>query len=120
MTKYKETIEKLVKETVEYTVSDCITCGTTHKGKVNQYQIHDKDVRPDIVLFNHQRAIGFVSGGHCTKCKATFEENRGKYKSEAAFIWNLHNDVQTLIAKEQLKIKISTDRIEELNKLLNV
>ena len=120
MTKYKETIEKLVKETVEYTVSDCIECGTTHKNKVNQHQMRDKDVKPDIVLFNFEGHNGLRSGAHCTKCKATFDENRGKYKSESAFIWNLHNDVQTLIAKEQLKIKIASDRIEELNKLLNV
>ena len=102
MKKYKEVIEKIIKERVEYGVANCIVCNSD-----------------DITLFNKQPANGWILGGHCNKCNNHYQENHdnGKFKCEAAAVWNRKNDVKVLIAQQQINIKMANDEIKRLTEL---
>src|SRR4051812_38555127 len=95
---FKEKIEKTVKETVEYKVANCIKCNNS---VVTLQPDFNKKTKP-IELFNRDHGSYTVSGGTCHKCGSSFTEKRGKWKSEAAFIWNKSNDIDTLIIEHQL------------------
>jgi len=107
---FKEKIEKIVKETIEFQVCNCIKCNNS---QVSIKPDFDKKAKP-IELFNHDHGSYYVSGGTCHKCGSTFTEKRGKWKQEAAYIWNKHNDVEALIVDQQIIIKIANDEIERL------
>lgn len=106
MKKYKETIEKKIKQNIEFIVADCVNCGS------------DK-----IELFNNECYNNKkIAGGKCMNCLVTIENEHsndcGLYKSDAAYIWNKSNDIRTLITLQEVNIKIATDEIKRLNDLI--
>lgn len=126
MKKFKEKIIKKVKEEIEYAVSNCIKC--------NNSVITDSDY-PDlkhkpVALFNkmtHASSGGIINiyGGKCHKCGATYEEsdkNKGEYKYEAALVWNINNNIDMLIARQEANIagaKLEIERLKQIKEVRN-
>ena len=113
--KFTETIEKVIKETIEFNVAPCINCGNTNV-TLNNYLTSEEEVLKPIQIFTHEGHTSFITGGKCYQCSSIYKKE-GRWKYEGAYIWNYHNDIQTLIIQEQLKIKVADDRIKELKKI---
>ena len=121
---HTEQIEKLVKETVQYTVAPCIKCNNDIYAGEGIEHVKDGDGnRIDIELFNKEpvrNSISYLSsGGKCHKCGNICSEDYGKWKSQAAFIWNKNNDIATLITLQEVNIKLAKDEIKRLSDLKN-
>ena len=119
---YKEQIEKVIKEIVEYAVAPCIKCNNDIYAGDGIESVKDEDgKRIDIELFNHAHfgsdGSYLNSGGRCHKCGNIYSERYGKWKSEAANIWNKSNDINTLITFEQIKIIAANEEIKRLSDL---
>ena len=117
MKKFTETIEKKVKEKIEYHVANCIKCNNnviTDKGDT------DLKKHKPIMLFNNLKYdLTREFGAICHKCNSKYTEyskDRGEFKYEAAAIWNKYNDIDALIAQQQVNIKVANDEIERLVK----
>jgi hypothetical protein len=126
MKKYSEEIEKVVKETIEYTVANCIKCNSD-----------------DIDLFSQEKYSSdgsvFIFGGRCVKCGSEHTKNKSKKnlyirgiqvvngsnlvtKSESADVWNMYNDIDLIISRHQSSIeehKIEIIGLTELKKERN-
>lgn len=126
MKKFKEKIIKKVKEEIEYVVSNCIKC---NNNVITDNPHSDLKHKP-ILLFNnikHDRHFGTynVYGGKCHKCGATFEEtnkDKGEYKYEAALIWNINNNIDMLITRQEANIagaKLEIERLKQIKEVRN-
>ena len=120
---YKEQIEKIVKETVEYTVAPCIKFSNDiYAGNGIDHVKDENGKRIDIELYNIDRyssnqKYNMYSGGICHKCGHDVCEQYGKWKSDASYIWNKNNDISSLIALQQVNIKLANDEIKRLSDL---
>jgi len=110
MIKYTEEVERIVLETVEYTIAPCFKCGNA-----------------EIELFNKEGFYpatwrGWRGGGKCqnSECGNKYTDTCGKNKYEAAEIWNRYNDTEQLIKAENQNIENAKNEIKRIESIAKV